>query len=60
MPVHVYQAKVPQNVQDEPIAKIHLRYDAKRMDLLQALPKSFQDEEGLFQYCWTSVIIRNE
>lgn len=49
MPVHIYLGKINWDNKDEqPIAKVHLRYDAKRKDLLEALPETMRNEDGYF------------
>jgi hypothetical protein len=48
MPVYVYKDKTRDNEIDEPIAKIHLRYDAKQHDLLEALPEILRKQHGYF------------
>ena len=48
MAVHVYSEKIDRNGNDEPIAKIHLRSDAKQNDLLEALPEIIRDQTGYF------------
>lgn len=48
MPVYVYLGKTNWDRQDEPIAKIHLGYDAKRKDLLEALPEVLRSQDGYF------------
>lgn len=48
LPIYIYAGKISGIDKDEPIAKIHLRYDAKENDLLEALPEAIRNQKGYF------------